>query len=439
MKMKMRVMLIAALTLLGGVTRVDAIQKQKIDASACDTVYTNYYFFLDAKQESYFDRNLSSLYRSTIGVFDNRYLISNFDSENIGYGQVEVSRTSTTSSDGITSMSLNDYYNHYLKMISYSNKTYSKGNNLYSYHGNWFSINADGTHTLQTGGLDLANYSKQVLMNASLNANVDFTLLSNISSNAGSTNIRIDRNYRGSLTYQPLNYGASNWYLQPAIFYVQYCSTKEETEEYSIKYYGNGSNVTNLPKAQYEEIGSCVRISEGPEREGYEFLGWSINSDATKADPDYAPGEKYCGNKGDRKLYAIWKEVDEEDTYYTITYKSNTTDEVKNLPEEKKQNANYDTFISTLEPKRNGYEFIGWSTEEGATVADSAYASGKKYTDRKDITLYAVWKKVSTQDPVLPSNPETGVSDYLLPFSGVIGASGLGLGILKKKKSFKQF
>ena len=48
--------------------------------------------------------------------------------------------------------------------------------------------------------------------------------------------------------------------------------------------------------------------------------------------------------------------------------------------------------ITTSEPTREGYKFLGWATEKNATTV--TYSSGAKYSKDESIILYAVWKLV---------------------------------------------
>ena len=82
--------------------------------------------------------------------------------------------------------------------------------------------------------------------------------------------------------------------------------------------------------------------------------------------------------------------------------------------------------ISDGKPNRNGYTFLGWSTDPKATEPDSRYAAGKSYAGPNDLYLYAVW------------SPKTGVSDYLMATAIVAGVAGLGLFISRRKRLFKQ-
>ncbi len=448
MKRNLKAILATLLAVVVGIGGVDAAAQKNIDKNRCDTVYTNYYFFLDANDESYFAKGLSNVHHSTIAKYSNNsYLTDKFNTSNIGYGQVDINRSTTTSRDGISSMSLDDYFTYYLRAIANSNGTYKTGNKNFIVAHTWYAINPDNTTTHKVEGYNLNGFSKSQLIGASLNATATLTVQSAITPNQiNPFEIRVDRHYYGSLTGAPLAKGNSNIYLNPQIYYIQYCEDKKEepVREYTIAYYGNGTN-TNVPKDETITDGECTKIStKTPRRTGYEFLGWSTNRNATKPDRDYDPGDQYCGEEGSIDLYAVWKKIEDEPTpapevtYYYIYYRTNTNDTVTGMPDTGKQDTNYDIYISTNRPVRAGYTFLGWSTDPNATVADPNYNGGILYQDRKDLVLYAVWQKNNTPSP-LPSNPQTGITDYLLPFGGVISASGAGLGLLKKKKSFKQF
>ena len=439
-----------AFTLSTGV--VDAsTATRKIDSSTCDTVYTNYYFFLDAMTTEFFtSAPLNTLTHHTIAeYYTNSYQTNNIDSNNIGYGQVNISKNSTTSSDGITSMSLSTYYDFYLKSWK-TNGAFTEGSKNYIVAHDWYTLLSNGNYQAKTGGLQLGGYSKNSLMNATLSANTEITRLSSVvNGQENPFRLKIDRYYTGSLTGSPISYNSKNYYLHPAVYYIQYCSPKaKENTKYTVKYDGNASNVTNVPDTQTGYDNECVRISSvTPQREGYKFIGWSLNPNATKEDPDFRANSEYCGTRGDITLYAIWQKVEDpnpstpEETYYTVYYRPNTTDVVTNMPSDTKVNTKNDVYISSNTPVRTGYKFLGWSTDANSPAPNTAYNGGTLYTDRKDLVLYAIWQKadVPNPNPVLPDNPKTGIEDCLLPFGGAISASGIALNVLKKKKSFKQF
>ena len=88
---------------------------------------------------------------------------------------------------------------------------------------------------------------------------------------------------------------------------------------------------------------------------------------------------------------------------YTLTYRANAgSDEVKSMPADMSDLKGYaPVTIPTTVPQREGYRFLGWSTNSGATEPDAAYAPGE-ITITSDVDLYAVWKAVSYEKaPVL--------------------------------------
>lgn len=356
----------------------------RLDTDACETVYTNYYLFLEADVVGRFNgTSLSNISTTNSAVFtNNSYLTKNFDTNNIGYGSVDVhGGTVTRFSYGVPiSLSLDKFYEIVLYASSH-NGAYTSGNNSYIYSHNWYTM-IDGNNNYNTGGLNLNGLTVNQLKDATINAVPEFTRLSNITPSLQNPfEIKLKRDYFGYLTGKPVTINNYQWYFHPAVYYVQYCSPKSNP----------------------------------------------------------APVE----------------------TYYNVTYKPGTVDAVTNMPTPitAKYNTRDDMYVSSVTPKREGYDFLGWTTDSKGQAADSKFAPGTKYTDRKDLVLYAVWKKKEVKppvptdpvdpkptEPVIPqptdpedTNPPTGVSDYIVPFGGVLSAAGVALNVLKKKKGFKQF
>lgn len=73
-------------------------------------------------------------------------------------------------------------------------------------------------------------------------------------------------------------------------------------------------------------------------------------------------------------------------TSYTISYDANGG---SGAPSSQTKYYGYSLTLSTTEPTRSGYTFLGWSTDSDATTAD--YEAGDSYTDNASATLYAVW------------------------------------------------
>ena len=357
--MKGLLALIAAITLSTGVVDA-ATATKKIDTTKCETVYTNYYFFLDANTASYFNNGPLTTYRhSNIAQYtNNSYQISNFDPNNIGYGQMIVNPSSVTSGDKLTSLSLYDFYST-VKYASSRNGAYSTGTNNLIFSHNWYAKDNAGNSSYHTDNLSIQNATIQQLMNATVNAESTISNLTGVSPyRVNPMEIQIDRSYYGYLTGTPVTLDNNQWYFHPAVYYVQYCSPKQQP----------------------------------------------------------APVE-----------------------YYHVYYKPGTNDTVVNMPSDSTHNVNNDMYIDQKIPSRTGYTFLGWTTDSASPVNNPSFNPGAKYTDRKDLVLYAVWKKNEEKPVTPPDNPQTGIEDYMIPFGGAIGISGAALTVLKKKKGFKQF
>lgn len=71
---------------------------------------------------------------------------------------------------------------------------------------------------------------------------------------------------------------------------------------------------------------------------------------------------------------------------YTITYNANNG---TGAPSSQTKWHGEDIALSTTKPTRTGYTFKGWGIEPSGGVS---YSSGAKYTDNKNLTLYAIWQ-----------------------------------------------
>ena len=78
---------------------------------------------------------------------------------------------------------------------------------------------------------------------------------------------------------------------------------------------------------------------------------------------------------------------------YSVSYNANGGE---NAPESQDKDYGASLTLSSVEPTRSGYDFVGWATSSTATSA--TYQSGGTYANDTHITLYAVWK-VSDETP----------------------------------------
>lgn len=74
---------------------------------------------------------------------------------------------------------------------------------------------------------------------------------------------------------------------------------------------------------------------------------------------------------------------------YSVTYNSNATEYVGNMPENIMKAYDTDVKLSDRIPERYGYKFIGWATSpDGA----AGYFAGDMYSENSDVRFYAVWE-----------------------------------------------
>ena len=174
---------------------------------------------------------------------------------------------------------------------------------------------------------------------------------------------------------------------------------------YSIKYHANGGS--NAPAIQENlAYGEDIQLStKEPGRTGYAFLGWSTNQNAT--DYEFKSGATVKNLVSDAEgvvtLYAIWAANN-----YSIIYDANNG---SNAPVAQ-ENLNYGETITltTDEPQRIGYVFLGWALNASAvepTYLPGASVKNLVSTSGGEVTLYAVWK-LDTFSVVYNSNGGTG-------------------------------
>ncbi len=153
-------------------------------------------------------------------------------------------------------------------------------------------------------------------------------------------------------------------------------------------------------------------------REGYTFLGWNFDKDAT--DGEYKPWSDdenikyYTVDPNDAvnkeiRFYAIWEEAD-----YSVSYDSNGGG---NAPSTQKVTTNKPITIANQgNMYKVGYNFLGWTDVENGKQAKDEFAPGKEisissFTDSKtSIKLYAVWEKDDNLN-VLSYNVNGGEGD----------------------------
>ena len=152
----------------------------------------------------------------------------------------------------------------------------------------------------------------------------------------------------------------------------------------TVSYDANGGQ--NAPASQEAKYGQELTLATSrPTRDGYTFLGWSMDKGAK--DSIYAPGTKVTFTSN-VTLYAVW-----ENNTFIVRFDPNggtscpapvsVSDGEIVIP----QDILY----------RDGYIFLGWNTDKNAQEAK--YLPGDIVKDDiKNSTLYAIWRKIE-KDP----------------------------------------
>ena len=214
--------------------------------------------------------------------------------------------------------------------------------------------------------------------------------------------------------------GASYTVDAELTLYAQY---KENTVTYAVKYDANGGE--NAPKEQTKTKGKELVLSTTvPTKEGYKFVNWNTKKDGTGT--SYNAGAKYT-TEASVTLYAQYeKELNEEETKYTITFYTNDGTTEKSTKVVNKGNK----VVKPEDPTREGYTFDGWYDKK---------ENGKEYDFTKevtsDISLYAYWSKIGDKtNEDVDKNSKTGDILIFIAWTTGIGALTYSVYYVKSRK-----
>lgn len=87
-----------------------------------------------------------------------------------------------------------------------------------------------------------------------------------------------------------------------------------ELKKYSIKYYDGATELTGLSPVEYNIESGTIELPKGLVKEGYEFLGWSLVSISSDKIYESFSATDAC----DKNFIALWKK--EEPKTYTVTF-----------------------------------------------------------------------------------------------------------------------
>ena len=178
-------------------------------------------------------------------------------------------------------------------------------------------------------------------------------------------------------SYDESDDGKTEW-CNNRIFWVEYFY---DLNKYTVSYDAKGGG--GAPVSQTKYYNTDIAISDViPTRSGYTFKGWG--TDANSSYVNYSPGATYTANTS-RTLYAIWEP--NEPQSFTVSYNSNGG---TGSPATQTKIRDVVLTLSSTQPTRRNYNFLGWSTS--STASTPSYYSGGTYSENANITLYAVWE-----------------------------------------------
>ena len=126
-------------------------------------------------------------------------------------------------------------------------------------------------------------------------------------------------------------------------------------------------------------------------------------------------------NTGNSYIIGLSEETEKPTyDYYVITYDANSG---TNAPEKQYNRVGYPTNITSQEPIKTGFNFLGWA--ETSTAKEAKYTAGNSYIYGIDVTLYAVWKdatppiidlvtSTSSSITIQAHDDESGISGYAI-------------------------
>lgn len=176
--------------------------------------------------------------------------------------------------------------------------------------------------------------------------------------------------------------------------------------EYTVTYNPNGGIVN--PGTRNIHYGEKFGPLPVPERYGYDFIGWySAANDGEVIIP-----EDCFRQTNNLHVYAHWKA-----NTYTITYSANGGNA---FSESQIKTHDIPLVLTSSEPTRTGYTFLGWALDEKATSPD--YCREDTYLREGDTILYAVWQAVTVTVSFNPNGGSVDTTSKTLSYGSAFGA-----------------
>ena len=167
-----------------------------------------------------------------------------------------------------------------------------------------------------------------------------------------------------------------------------------------VRFHATGGNLNGVPSEVDGLTGTSLGNefpTEQPNRKGYDFIGWSTKPEDANTGL-ITPGREFTRDtlvpNVETEVYAVWKERSK----ITIKFNGNggnlgSIPESREIYEREALGADFPVHtpsnVSNMDPKREGYTFIGWGYNKHARAPEAT----KDTVFTKSETLYAIWKE----------------------------------------------
>ena len=169
--------------------------------------------------------------------------------------------------------------------------------------------------------------------------------------------------------------------------------------EYTITYVLNGGKNANANPAKYD-VRTLPLVLAAATKANKKFLGWTLEENSSNYLTEIA-----AGTKGNITLYAQFADI-----VLNITYVLNDG----TLPEGAPTTFVQGEGVALVNPTKEGYDFLGWSTTEGSTTYITSIAD----TIKADVKLYANFEKTKVYSNIVyelngGQNPDNAPAQYV--------------------------
>jgi len=183
---------------------------------------------------------------------------------------------------------------------------------------------------------------------------------------------------------------------------------------YTLYYHANGGYATPSYTTAYGTINSATAIitNDRPLRDGYTFLGWSLNEYATTA--THSPGQSITLASTATTLYAVWEEAVQPKT---IIFNANGGE--GSIPSQTIVPGNTIT-LPVSGVSKTGCILVAWNL---GSNSGHIYSPGQTYTVTDNATFYAQYSPL--QGNVDPDAPTSCTVDSVYTYTPTFSSSSI--------------